>query len=89
MADFLTALSDLFIRGWVTVAGVETRRLETDTHWRAVKGAASFNYRLKFPLLLSRHRDPEEAEPRLTLQVAAVPCGGRICEAAELLGVSA
>mmetsp|Transcript_19079 Transcript_19079/g.72115 ORF Transcript_19079/g.72115 Transcript_19079/m.72115 type:complete len:2052 (-) Transcript_19079:79-6234(-) len=41
-------MTDMYARIWVE--GCEP--LETDTHWRAKKGKGSFNWRMKFPVML-------------------------------------
>jgi len=44
--------SDIYIRAWVN----ECKPKETDTHYRCMNGKGSFNYRMKFPLVLNESK---------------------------------
>eukprot|EP00752_Nemacystus_decipiens_P012046 g10680.t1 len=61
--DFASGLNDLFVKAWLE--GCEPQ--ETDTHWRAKGGKGSFNWRMKFPVLLGP-RARSSKFPYLTLQ---------------------
>ena len=50
--DPMTQMNDLFVTGNLTTCDenrkLETRQLETDTHWRAPGGQGDFNFRWKW-----------------------------------------
>ena len=50
-ADTFENMSDMFVRAWPE--GCD--HLDTDTHWRAKKGKASWNYRLLFEIELGHN----------------------------------
>ena len=52
-------MNDLYIKSWMEGGQPQ----ETDIHWRSKKGKASFNWRLKFPLMVPMKF------PRLHLQM--------------------
>ena len=41
-------MNDLYAKGWITKGEAQ----ETDIHWRCKKGKGSFNWRMKFPVML-------------------------------------
>ena len=50
---FTTDIADLYVHCFVEQAhSPDSKRLSTDTHFRAARGKASWNYRLKFPVTL-------------------------------------
>ena len=49
--DALEGMSDLFVKAWPESCAPQ----ETDTHWRAKKGKASWNYRLLFDVELGHN----------------------------------
>ena len=62
--DWLEGMSDLFVKCWVEGCKAQ----ETDTHWRAKKGRASWNYRLLFDVELG-HNTRSMKFPYLSLQL--------------------
>ncbi|CAM9280641.1 unnamed protein product [Ectocarpus sp. 8 AP-2014] len=62
--DFASGLNDLFVKSWLE--GCDP--LETDTHWRAKGGKGSFNWRMKFRVMLGP-RARSSKFPYLTLQM--------------------
>ncbi|CAM9992524.1 unnamed protein product [Ectocarpus sp. 6 AP-2014] len=63
--DFASGLNDLFVKSWLE--GCDP--LETDTHWRAKGGKGSFNWRMKFRVILGP-RARSSKFPYLTLQAS-------------------
>ncbi|OQS01372.1 hypothetical protein ACHHYP_01203 [Achlya hypogyna] len=59
-----TEMNDLFVR--CELDGADHQ--DTDIHWRAKKGKASFNYRMKFPVTLG-HKQHNSKFPRFKLQM--------------------
>jgi len=49
--EAISNMNDMFAKVWIE--GCEKQ--ETDTHWRAKKGKASFNWRMKFDVLLGHN----------------------------------
>ena len=62
--DALEGMSDLFVKAWPESCPPK----ETDTHWRAKKGKASWNYRLLFDVQLG-HNTRAMKFPYLYLQL--------------------
>jgi hypothetical protein len=62
--DWLEGMSDLFVKAWPE--GCDQK--ETDTHWRAKKGKASWNYRLVYDVELG-HSTRAMKFPYLYLQL--------------------
>lgn len=56
-------MNDLFFRCWMEGAPFQ----ETDIHWRAKKGKGSFNWRMKFPIVLG-HKQPNTKTPYFHIQ---------------------
>lgn len=56
-------MNDLFFRCWMEGSDYQ----ETDIHWRAKKGKGSFNWRMKFPILLG-HKQPNTKTPYFHIQ---------------------
>eukprot|EP00300_Choanocystis_sp_HF-7_P005500 c14114_g1_i1.p1 GENE.c14114_g1_i1~~c14114_g1_i1.p1 ORF type:complete len:1293 (+),score=373.40 c14114_g1_i1:49-3879(+) len=60
--DYIGDMSDMYVR--VELLNNNEKQVhDTDVHWRATKGAGSFNYRLKFDVKLPLKK------PRLSIQV--------------------
>lgn len=64
--DF-TDLSDLFIKCWLQTH--DEKAQTTDTHWRAKRGKASFNWRMKFDIVLPTDPEIEADKGYLHLQL--------------------
>lgn len=62
--DTITDQNDLFCKCWLEGADPQ----ETDIHWRAKKGKGSFNWRMKFPLVLG-HKQFNSMFPYFHLQL--------------------
>ncbi|OQS02130.1 hypothetical protein THRCLA_05475 [Thraustotheca clavata] len=62
--DELTEMNDLFVR--CQLEGSDHQ--DTDIHWRAKKGKASFNWRMKFPVVLG-HKQHNSKFPYFKLQM--------------------
>ena len=63
-------MSDLFVKAWPEGCAQK----ETDTHWRAKKGKASWNYRLIYDVELG-HNTRAMKFPYLYIQVGCLfPC---------------
>lgn len=56
-------MNDLFFRCWMEGSDYQ----ETDIHWRAKKGKGSFNWRMKFPIVLG-HKQPNTKTPYFHIQ---------------------
>ncbi|KAJ0394355.1 hypothetical protein P43SY_006836 [Pythium insidiosum] len=56
-------MNDLFFRCWLEGSDYQ----ETDIHWRAKKGKGSFNWRMKFPVVLG-HKQPNTKFPYFHVQ---------------------
>ena len=63
---------DVACLGVQVVCQLGDQRLETDTHFRAKNGKASWNWRLKFPVTLSANMKYQR------LNVQALGTGGRV-----------
>ncbi|CAK4072437.1 unnamed protein product [Aphanomyces euteiches] len=62
--DELTEMNDLFVR--CQLEGSDSQ--DTDIHWRAKKGKASFNWRMKFPVTLG-HKQHNSKFPYFKMQM--------------------
>ncbi|OQR97039.1 hypothetical protein THRCLA_07103 [Thraustotheca clavata] len=62
--DEITDMNDLFVR--CSLEGCDYQ--DTDIHWRAKKGKASFNWRMKFPVALG-HKQHNSKFPYFKLQM--------------------
>lgn len=67
VAGDFTSLSDLYVKSWVQDRDGEAQM--TDTHWRAKRGRASFNWRMKFPIELPIDSEDEGERGHLHLQL--------------------
>lgn len=67
MAGDFTSLSDLFVKCWLQSKHQEAQF--TDTHWRAKRGRAAFNWRMKFPVRLPIESEDEAERGHLHLQL--------------------
>jgi hypothetical protein len=61
--DTLEDMNDLFFRCWMEGSDFQ----ETDIHWRAKKGKGSFNWRMKFPIVLG-HKQTNTKTPYFHIQ---------------------
>ncbi|EQC29478.1 hypothetical protein SDRG_12726 [Saprolegnia diclina VS20] len=62
--DEITDMNDLFVRA--SLEGCDYQ--DTDIHWRAKKGKASFNWRMKFPVALG-HKQHNSKFPYFKMQM--------------------
>ncbi|RLN20509.1 hypothetical protein BBJ28_00005436 [Nothophytophthora sp. Chile5] len=61
--DTMEDMNDLFFRCWMEGSDFQ----ETDIHWRAKKGKGSFNWRMKFPIVLG-HKQTNTKTPYFHIQ---------------------